>query len=49
VLDEGIPGWVQHGFPTEGQQAEGLPIPDYGAVTSHWPAPATAPPSGSTP
>jgi hypothetical protein len=27
VLDEGIPGWMRLGYPTEGQAAESEPIP----------------------
>jgi hypothetical protein len=38
VLDEGIPGWVEQGHPTEGWQAGGeAPPPWHGESPGQWP------------
>ena len=38
VLDEGIPGWVEQGYPTEGWQAGGeAPLPWHGESPDQWP------------
>ena len=38
VLDEGIPGWVEQGYPTEGWQAGGeAPPPWHGESPDLWP------------
>ena len=36
VLDEGIPGWIEQSYPTEGWQSESIPVPHY-TNTSHSP------------
>ena len=49
VLDEGIPGWVEQGFPTEGTQAEG-PFPPHHPGTPYLvEARPDAPPAAGAP
>ena len=39
VLDEGIPGWMEQGYPTEGWQAgHGAPPPWHAEILGHLPA-----------